>query len=408
VHQRNRPQWRSIRTPLALAIVSLATAIALWVAVTDAENPNRVGFFNGVVEVRPVNVPQGQAVASIQEAAVRFRIRADEQTFNRLTAADFRAEVDLAGMREPQGELVVLPRVIGRRDVEVIEALPPVVTVRLEQSATRQIPVHANLVGSPAQGFAVTSVEPSPGTVRVTGAQSLVQLASQAAADVNLTGLRVNLQQQFSLTARDARGADLRNLTIEPANVDIRVQITQLEVTLGLTVVPQVQGTVADGYNLVSISSDPPAIAVTGPLELLQALPYVSTEAVDVSGLRAGDTTRSVRIRLPLGLQTNRDSVSVRLRVVPAQGEVSLTTVPQVTGVAENLRATLQAGNVNLRLSGELPTLRSLTPAAVRATVNASGLEEGVHVLRPAVSVPDGVQVLGIDPAQVVVVLQRR
>jgi YbbR domain-containing protein len=398
--------WRRIATPIGLALVSLVAAIALWVAVTDAENPNRVAVFSGGIEVQPVNVPDGLAVASIREPIVSVRIAADEDTFRRLTTANFRAEVDLSGVRQASTDQFVIADVVGDEEVEIIEVSPAFVTVTLEPVSTRQVPVQSNLVGSPPQGFTLASVSPDPGFVNVTGATSLVQLVANAGLDVNLTGLRASLQQVYPLIARDARGADIRGVRIEPGNANVRVEIVQQEVTLAMTIVPLAQGRVADGYNLVAVSADPPAIAVSGTLEALQAVPYITTEPVDVTNLRA-DLTRNVRLRLPAGLQTSRDSVNVRLRVVPAQGEITFSVAPQVTGIPEGMTATLQTSAITLRLSGELPTLRALTPGSVRATVSVSGLGEGVHVLTPATTAPQGVQVVASDPAQVVVVLRR-
>jgi YbbR domain-containing protein len=99
--------------------------------------------------------------------------------------------------------------------------------------------------------------------------------------------------------------------------------------------------------------------------------------------------------------------VAVQLRVVPAQGEIILAVAPQVTGVPDGLKATLQTSTMTLRLQGELPLLRSLAPGALRATVNASGLNEGVHVLEATITAPEGVRVVSADPRQVVVVLSR-
>jgi YbbR domain-containing protein len=404
--QRFAPQWRRVTTPIALAFLSLISAIVLWVAVTDAENPNRVSVFSGGIEVQAVNVGEGLAVSSIRDPHVSLKISADEDTFRKLTTADFRAEVDMTGVRQPSSQQVVLTRVASRRDVQIIEVSPAFVTVTLETATTKQVPVQPNLIGSLPQGYSIASVEPSPSTVRVTGASSLVQLVSGAAADVNLTGLRANLEQQLTLSARDARGADLRGVRIEPTSAEIRVAVTQQEVTLPLTIVPQVQGSVADGYNLVAIATDPPAIAASGPLELLQAVTFITTEPIDASGLRA-DLTRTVRLRVPAGLQSTRDTVTVRLKIAPAQGEIALAVAPQVSGLAEGLRASLQTASITVRLRGDLPTLRSLQPGSVKATVSADGLDEGIHVLDAALGLPEGVQVTSVDPRQVVVVLRR-
>jgi YbbR domain-containing protein len=397
---------RRVGTPVALAAVSLLAAVVLWVVVTEAENPSKVGFLGGAVPVVAVNVPEGLAVASIRDPVVSIRVSAPEDTFGRLTVADFRAEVDLSGVRQTTSEQRVIARVVGRRDVGVTEVSPAVVTVVLEPVESVQVPLRPNLVGAPPQGYAVGEVEPSPAQVRVTGAQSLVRLVSSGAVDVNLTGLRASIRQQFPIVARDARGADVTGVRVEPSTADVRVNIVQQEVTLTLTVLPTVQGFPADGHSLVAVAPDPPAIAVSGPLELLQAVGSISTEPIDVSGLRA-DTTRTVRLRLPAGLMATRDSVTVRLRVAAARGEVLVPVAPQVTDLPSEMRATLQTTSVTVRLAGEVPTLRSLPAGAVRATVSAAGLGEGVQVGDVTVTAPDGVQVLSVDPLQVVFVLRR-
>jgi YbbR domain-containing protein len=184
------------------------------------------------------------------------------------------------------------------------------------------------------------------------------------------------------------------------------VNVEQQEITLAVSVVPSAQGIVADGYNLAGIQADPPAIAVSGPLELLLGLPNISTEPVDVTGLRA-DAARTVRLRLPAGVQSTRDSVTVRVKVEPAKGEFSLIVALQLTGVGEGLRPFPQTPNITLRFAGEVPTLRALGSSNVRASVNLTGLGEGVHVLRPTISAPENVQLISVEPAQVTVSLQR-
>ncbi len=399
-------QWRRIATPVALAVVSLVTATVLWIAVTDAENPSRVAVFSGAIEVTAVNLPDGLAVASLREAAVTLRVNATEDTFDKLTTADFSAEVDLSGVRAPSSDQVVIARVVGNRDVEIVAVSPPLVTVTLEPTATREVPVEMSLVGSPPQGFQVGTTLTAPETVSVTGATSLVQLVDRAVADINITGLRVTTQRQYTLTTRDGRGADIRGLHVEPANADIEVEIIQQEVTLALTIVPSVQGSVADGYALVAIASDPPAIAVSGPLDLLQAQSFLATDPIDVSGLQA-ETVRNVGLQLPAGLQATRATVNVRLRVEPARGEMAILVAPRFLEVGEGLRATPQTPSLTVIARGEIPTLRALPPNSIEATVDLAGLTEGIRVLAATLTAPDGVEIVSFEPARVVVVISR-
>ena len=339
-----RPAQGTIRrwiTPIFLALLSLISAFALWLAVTETDNPTRAAVFGAGIEVKAVNVPAGLAVASIRAPVVSLRVRADDNTLSKLTAADFRAEVDLSNLRQTNADQVVILRVVGDKKVEVVEVSPPVVNVILEPETTKIIPVVPNRIGSPPLGYTAPSVDPSPGNVRVTGASSLVQLVESAVADVNLTGVRVASVRQVPLAARDARGAEIRGVRVEPSIADVRVGVLQQEVTQVIPVQAGLQGSVADGYNLVGVGVDPPAIAVSGPVEIIQALTSISTEAVDVGGLQK-DLLRSARLRLPAGVQATRDTVNVRLRIVPAVGEIAITVAPNVTGLGEGLRATLR------------------------------------------------------------------
>lgn len=400
---------RLFGTPLLLAVVSLIAAIVLWVAVTEAENPTVVRDFSGSLEVQAVNIPEGIAVASFSERVVTVRISAPEDVIRRLTPADFRVEVDLAGVNPTVSttEQRVIVSMVQRRDVQVLEVTPAVVTVRLEPLATRTVPVQANFIGTLPQGFERGDVEVQPGQVRIVGARSLVDLVSVAAADVNLTGLRVTTRRQYLLVPRDSRGADVRGVRIEPSTAEVRVVVLQQEVTLTRSIYVPVQGSVADGYNLISVSVDPPAVPVSGPLEILQAVVSVPTQPVDVSGLR-NDTTRQVRLVLPAGLQTTRESVTVRLVVAPAPGQMTLAVAPQVVGLAEGMRATVQTAAVNVRLAADVPTLRALQQGSVRVIVDVTGRGPDVHVIEPRITVPEGIQVLSVDPATVVVSLSRQ
>jgi YbbR domain-containing protein len=303
-------------------------------------------------------------------------------------------------------DLVVLARVVSNKNVQIVDVSPAVVNVTLEAETSKLVPVVVARVGVPPQGYTIPTIDAQPSQVRVTGATSLVTLVEHADADVNLTGVRVSNTRQYALVPRDIRGADIRGVRIDPANADIRITAVQQEITQVISIVPQVQGSVADGYNLVAVAADPPAIAISGPLDIMQAVAFISTEPVDAGGLQK-DLQRTARVRLPAGVQATRDTVNVRLRVVPAQGEIAIAVVPVVQNLGENLKATVQTPSINARLRGELPTLRALPPGAIKATLNLQGLDVGVHVVNVSLTLPEGVTLVLADPPQVPVVISK-
>ncbi len=402
---RRIPPWRSIATPAALAVVSLVAAVILWIAVTHAENPQQRADFPGGIEVTAVNVPPGFAVASISPASVQLTISAVPDRLTELTAADFNAQVDLSGVRESTTDQVVLAHVVGNVDAAIVQSKPAFVTVTLEPSATKQVPVVANLVGQLPQGVGLDAVTPDPAVVQVTGPASVVQLITSAVADVNVTGLRNNLDQTLTLVARDDRGSTFRGVFLDPSSVAVKVTVKSQEITTPLPVSATIQGSVADGYNVAFVSVDPETVTGAGSLEVLQSITSVTTDPVDINGQKA-DVEHSVRLRVPSGVDLSRESVTVHVHIEPAQGEIEQLIVPQVTDVPNGLTATLQTVSMTVHLTGEVPTLQGLAVGAVEAKVSAAGLDAGSHVLTPTFTLPDDVTLVDSEPQQVVVILK--
>jgi YbbR domain-containing protein len=401
------PQWRRIATPIALAVVSLFAALVLWIAVSDAENPQEEVKIPGN-QVIAVNVPEGLAVRNIKEPPVQLVVLADADIKSRLTASDFRVTVDLSNARETAEVSLSAEVLDNNRNVEIKSIIPDVVTVTLEPSTSKTVPVIPATVGNLPQGYTMPSPpQVTPSTVTVTGAKSLVDLVDRVTADVNLTGLRASLTQQTGLVPRDARQLEIGRVTIDPARAETKLVVQQQDVTLQMPVVASLQGTVPEGYNIVGVSVEPLTVPVTGSIEATQAITAISTEPVDVSNA-VRDFTRTVRIRLPSGLQATRDTVTVRVRIAPAQGEIIVSVAPQATDVPDGLTASFQTSAVTVRLAGDLLALKTVTPGLLRATVNASGRQEGVVSLEPQISnLPQGVQLVSVDPTQVVLVLRK-
>lgn len=399
------PQWRRTAGTVTLALVSLLLAVALWVAVTDAENPSTIEDFPGPIPVRAVNVTQGLAVRSIDQDVVFVRISVPEDQFSELTTANFVAEVNMATEQEGTSNRNVTVRAVGVDDVEIVDVSPSSVTVVLEQETAKEVPVRANRQGTTPQGVRISEIETSPTEVTVSGAASLVDRVESATLDINLTGLRVNQQQEYALSARDASGVELRPLRIEPRTADVRVSVTQVDVSRPVTVALRTRGDVAEGYNLVDWSVEPPLITVEGPVQLVQSLTSIRTEQVDIGGLRTTET-QTVRLQLPVNVSAQRETVSVTLVVEPAIGDWTFAVVPRLENVPLGLQTALQTQTITVVVRGEIPVLRALAPGEVRATFDLSDLEEGVHVLQPEISLPDDIELVSVQPEEAVVVLR--
>ena len=98
----------------------------------------------------------------------------------------------MSGERNAISDKQVRVTLVSDKNVQIEEATPALVTVTLEPTVSKLVPVKADVVGSPPQGFSYSPerVVANPTTVRVSGAESLIAKAVSASADVNLTGRR--------------------------------------------------------------------------------------------------------------------------------------------------------------------------------------------------------------------------
>jgi YbbR domain-containing protein len=170
-----------------------------------------------------------------------------------------------------------------------------------------------------------------------------------------------------------------------------------------------VNGQVASGYHLTSISVYPPVVTVfSSDPALVNSLPgYVETSALDLEGATENIETRLTLI-LPKGVSAVGDqSVLVQAAVSAIQSSITLLDQQvDVVGLAPGLSAQISPPTVDIILSGPLPVLEQLQPADVRVIIDLTGLTIGTHQVVPRIELPgDEITVESIIPTTLEVIL---
>lgn len=397
----------------SLALLSLALSLSIWLYVNDSQNPRQTDFFPGSVPLNIVNVPAGRAVSSQSDNAVSVRVSAPRSVFDNLTADDFTATVDLSGANARDVRRPVRVQARDRR-VHVLEASPADVDVTLENVTSRTVPVEVHTLGAVPLGFNLSSTSVDPTSVTVSGPESLVQTVAAACAELNLTNLRQTVDFNVQLKAQGSHCGDITGVSLAPEDVRATVDVSQTVFTKAFVVTPTVRGEPASGYAIAAVSADPPLVQISAPLDVLgsiDAVRGVTTDDVNVAGARGGergpqDVVQVVKLQLPQGATAYpRDDVTVHVTIAPQQGQVQFSVVPQIQGLADNLRAILVPDTVRVTLSGPLPILTALDPAAIGVHVDLDGLGAGLHSVAVTIDPPSGLTVAGVDPQQVGVAL---
>jgi YbbR domain-containing protein len=403
-----RDAWRRAsaavrRTPGLLAL-SFLLGISLWVFISDTENPTVVDFFPTPIPVEAVNVGDALAVAN-QLAPVDVRVAAPTDSWQELTSANFRAFVDLKGFDARSQEVTVQVEVIGVRGVRVVDTAPRSIVVNLEDLVSREVPVRARSVGSPPLGYELGAMTPSAASVLVFGPESLVNLVSEAVAEINVTGLTVGVDQSVSLKPQGSGGAEIRGVRLEPAGVRLAVDVIQSTVVRTVPLSAAVIGEPEPGYRVSAIVVSPAAVQVRGPIEVLQQLDEIRLPSVNIARART-DLVRSVSIPLPAGLEfVGQERATVTVNVGPAEGSLRTTLFVAVTNVPQNHTARAEPANVEVVLQGPLPLINAFVASDARAVVDVGGRSGGSVDLPVSVTAPEGVIISLVTPSTVTVTI---
>jgi YbbR domain-containing protein len=182
----------------------------------------------------------------------------------------------------------------------------------------------------------------------------------------------------------------------------------QAEFSRALVISATVIGAPAAGYDVVSLSVDPPVVTVFGPQSFIGEAVTIRTQPIDISGA-TDDVVRTVSLDLPPDVSVSGGtSVTVTIEIEPAQGRQTLEVTVIAVGLDPGLSVKGALPLVQVVLLGELPALQALRPNDIAATINLSGLGEGTHTVSVAVSAPTEVSVASISPETVEITLEPR
>ncbi|MBV9329425.1 MAG: hypothetical protein JO352_37460 [Chloroflexi bacterium] len=390
---------------------ALGLAVLLYFVTLSETNPFDQRETNYSVPVQVVNVPPGLVVTTPQQS-VRLWVTAPQNVFTRLQPENFTAQVDATGAAAGDTQL---PISASSTDPEVrsVSPDPANLLLHLEEVRDQVVPVRANLQGQAASGYTVGTAAVDPPRITVTGAASLVGRASEAVVDVNIDHVTVSINGAFTPRILDDRGNDLKdlNLRASPQSVTVQVPITQQTLYKQVGIRPNIQGQPAPGYALQPVEVNPPTTTLVGDSASLEAVNFVDTAPIDISGI-SSTVVRNIALSPPprtLLLQDGQ-TVTVTMRVTTLPMTQTVRVAPSVINLSGAVQLAHPLDLVSVTISGPAPTLQNLTlsPNDFKVVVDASGKGPGRYTLDVKVQqVPAGLTMEDFTPKQVQVDLEQ-
>jgi len=275
---------------LGLKFVALVLASLLWLTVAGEHVVERIL----AVPVEFRNKPAHLEVVGNPPDSVEVGLRGSSALLSRLQPGDVVAMVDLQQAR-PGSRLFPVrhEEVRAPYGVEVTQVMPATLGIELEKSATRTVPVVAELDGEPAPGFVIGARTAEPAMVEISGPESRVKKIANATTEpVSVAGARVNVRDVVAVGLIDA---SLR-LT-KPQNVTVIVDIMPAPVERELKGVLVRARNLGSGLAAPAVRPGSVTLLVRGRREALAPVTAEAVDAfVDLAGLGAGQYNLRVQV----------------------------------------------------------------------------------------------------------------
>jgi len=288
-----------------LKLVAVALAALIWLLVSGEQIAERAMR----IPLEFANLSAELQLVGDTPDVVDVRVRGSSGALSRIASGELVAILDLRSARPGQrlfhltGEDVRVP--FG---VEVVQITPSNVSIMIDKSATKVVPVVPELDGDPQDGYVVGTVSAEPAAVEVVGPASAVARLTEAITEAVSIG--------------GASGTIVEDVNVGVADPSVRLQSPGgARVTVTITAQPvewAVVGIPIRTRNGGSAQVVPGEVTVyvRGPREARNIRAEDFGVSVDTEGLRAGLFQLPVQVAPPSRVGVIRvDPPTVRVRI---------------------------------------------------------------------------------------------
>lgn len=386
-----------LTTRLGFKLLSIALAVLLWVIVVyNDESITRSRTLNGLSALlNGQNSLSSNSLAltenPLTELSGNITVELDvpQAQYSLVNENNVRVWLDLSSIRTAGTQLVPLNVTCTYGTVKNV--FPSTVQVDVEALDSRSVPLNATLSGrDQSYWYNIRSLNPS--TITVSGASSIVQNIAQGRLEVDVTNMSEATARAYPFTLYDYSGnevsQDLLSRTSSSVTASIEVFPTK-ELTVSCDLEDIIQGRVADGYEVKSISVSPPTITVAADQSLLDSLTEIAIEPIEVESVDRSFTVRRSISKLSDIRYFSTEQVYVTVEIAESVDSVALSNVPVVLlNTPDHLEVTDTPDTINVRITGAVSEISDLTVDMLQATVDLSQAAAGVNSYPVQISVP--------------------
>jgi YbbR domain-containing protein len=385
--------------PLKLAAVGLATL--LYGGLVLSQSTRTLGDL--AIPIDATGIPANSFLLTSIDPVTEIRYFAPSGT--RPISSDFEASIDLSGIQPGSGPHRVPVHVISIDDrITVVGVQPTAVTVDLDRLDERTVDVAVDHGPAP-NGLELGEEKVDPVRVQVSGPASVIERVVAARASVIIQPSGIDVDQDVDLVPIDEFGDAVGQVDVEPRSAHVSIPVFSDRETRTLPVNPVVTGDPAAGFEIASVTTDPPVVLVEGDADQLAELVRVDTTQIPMTGV-SSDLTVEVGLALPTGvLQVGEGQVSVTVTLRPVTATRTFSAGMRLIGAGRGLTYAIDADRILVTVGGSVADLDRLTGTALVVDLDVTGLQPGIAIVPVTMDLPTGATLVSASPSSVSVTI---
>ena len=372
--------------------ISLLMALVLWFYVAGTQEVKEPDTISNV-PIKVEGLADGYVVSMMSEKTASVKLRSLGLLLTTLKDKDNVLYVDMSGKKS--GEYVVplkMKELAGNLEVE--EIAPAQITVEIDKTIKKKMPVQIGSVSTQNGDKAVLPISVSPQEVTIVGPSELVKQAQMATVVIDSDNEEKSSDVSTlvrNVKVYDRNGKEITGLTSIPKKIKVKVSyVPAKSVPIAINTV----GVLPVGYSIVSIQVNPARVNIKGTPSDLRKISKLQTIPVDLNGAMVS-FTRNVGLMLPHGIYI-ADGEIPQLSVIISQTSSKRTIdgiKPEIKGGKAGIQYKMEPDTVSIIVTGNPHDVEALNLSDIKAIADVSALTGSQLKLLLDVRVPQGIRV---------------
>ena len=382
-------------------LLSIIFAFLIWLIVVNYEDPMTTRVIADI-SVEKVNeeaiTSEMKAIEYREGETISVRVRGKRSVVDRMTSQDIYAFADLE-KKSITGAIDIQIEVAD--GVTVLDKMPSVMMVDLENIITVQKEIQYYMEGEPNENYVYLDPVISPNNIEIQGPESKIGLIKSVLVPVNIEGVVRDVTLYSTPQIIDDNNNIIRGLNKSITQVQIQVPIDKVK---SIDVLTNLRGLAAEGYEVVDVTLSQNQLRVRGDEADINGINNIVISNINVSGLTETTTVEvDLTDLLPPGVFVHNDiqTVEVVVHVEPIlektveinSGDITLRRLPE-----DMQFAYIEETSYTISFRGLQSQLDDVTIERIAPNINVENLEEGIHEIELNFFVPSNVELISERP----------